>query len=247
MAESMGIGEPLHDEKLAQDYTSKFYAKRYSGTGFLFHARQATEMLEGVRMSDRHSDKILDVGCGNGFLSQLYPNFDVTGIDISDGMLAHNPHKWIKASADSIPFPDNSYDYVVCRSLLHHLEHPEEALKEMFRVLKPGGKWSCYDPLHGIVYNFIRSIFQHTDRFSHLHKSFNDQELKTMISSAGFKIKEVKYIGFLSYPLCAFPDIVDFRLPIWVGKLLMKIDDIISQTPIKKFAWSLMIKAEKPK
>jgi len=176
----MSRGEPI-SEKLVRDYTSILYQRRYSGTGFLFHAKQATEMLEGVRMSDRHSDAILDVGCGTGLISQLFPNFNVTGIDISDGMLAHNPHKWLKAPAEAIPFPDNHFDYVVCRSLLHHLEKPELGLKEMFRVLKPGGKWVCYDPHHNVIYEAIRHIFQHTDRFSHLHKSFNDKKLIDII------------------------------------------------------------------
>lgn len=243
----MSIGEP-NSEKLVQDYTSKWYRKRYSGTGFLFHARQACEMLSGVRMSDRHSDKILDVGCGTGFISQLYPNFDITGIDISDGMLAQNPHKWQKASVYEIPFPDNHFDYVVCRSLLHHLEDPVRGLKEMFRVLKPGGKWACYDPNHNVVYEFIRHIFQHTNRFSHLHKSFNDRALVNMIwDQGGFAITEVKYIGFLSYPLLAFPDIIDFHIPIGIGKLIMKLDELIAKTPVKRLAWSLMVKAEKPK
>ena len=110
----MSRGEPT-SEKLVQDYTSKFYTKRYSGSGFLYHARIATQMLEGVKMSDRISHKILDVGCGNGFLSQLYPNFDIIGVDISDGMLQHNPHKWIKAPAEDLPFEDDTFDFIVCR------------------------------------------------------------------------------------------------------------------------------------
>lgn len=242
----MSKGEPLANEKLAQDYTSTLYPKRYSGTGFLFHAHQATKMLDGVRMSDRKSDKILDVGCGTGLISQLFPNFDVTGIDISDGMLALNPHKWIKAPAEAIPFPDNHFDHVVCRSLLHHLEVPEQGLAEMFRVLKPGGKWSCYDPHHNVVYEAIRHIFQHTDRFSHLHHSFNDKQLFKMIEDAGFKIAEKNYIGFFAYPLLAFPDILNFHIPIGVGKMIMSLDDFISKTPLKKLSWSLMAKAVKP-
>src|SRR3990167_6886339 len=112
----MARGEPT-SEKLVQDYVSTMYEKRYSGTGFLYHARIVTQMLEGVKFRDgRFSDKILDVGCGIGFVSQLYPNFDITGIDISDGMLSRNPYKWVKALAEAIPFPDNHFDFVVCRS-----------------------------------------------------------------------------------------------------------------------------------
>jgi len=240
----MGRGEPT-DEKLVQDYTSKFYAKRYSGTGFLYHARIATDMLQGVRMTDRYSDKILDVGCGNGFVNQLFPNFDITGIDISDGMLAQNPHKWVKAPAEELPFPDNHFDYVVCRSLLHHLDNPLDGLIEMYRVLKPGGKWVCWDPNHGIIYEFIRHIFQHTDRFSHLHHSFKDEDLFAMIEEVGLKITEKRYIGYLAYPSLGFPDIINFHLPIGIGRALMGLDELISKTPLKKLSWSLMVKAVK--
>lgn len=240
----MSRGEPT-EEKLVQDYTSKFYAKRYSGVGFLYHARIVTDMLKGVKMSDRHSDKILDVGCGNGFISQLYPNFNIVGIDISDGMLAHNPQKWIKAPAEAIPFPDNHFDYVVCRSLLHHLEEPEQGLREMFRVLKPGGKWVCWDPNHNIVYETVRRIFQHTDRFSHLHHSFNDEDLFEMVECSGFNIKYKRYIGYLAYPIIGFPDIIDFKMPIWLGRLLIRIDDFIAKTPLRKLSWSLMVGAQK--
>ncbi len=202
-------------------------------------------MLDGVRMTDRHSDKILDVGCGNGFLSQLYPNFDITGIDISDGMLAHNPHKWIKASAEKIPFPDDTFDYVICRSLLHHLDSPLVGLMEMYRVLKSGGKFVCWDPNHGVIYEFIRRIFQHTDRFSHLHHSFNDETLFAMIEEAGFHVTEKRYIGYVAYPLLGFPDIIRFPIGIGIGRLLIKLDEFISTTRLKRLSWSLMVRAIK--
>lgn len=241
----MSRGEPK-SEKLVQDYTSTLYPKRYSGTGFLYHARIVTEMLNGVKLKDgKYSDKILDVGCGTGFVSTLYPSFDIVGIDISDGMLSHNPHKWVKASAEEIPFPDNHFDWVVCRSLLHHLDDPEVGLKEMYRVLKPGGTFVCWDPNHNIIYETIRHIFQHTDRFSHLHHSFNDQELFQIIDLAGFKITEKRYLGYLAYPLLGFPDIINFRIPIGVGKVIMKIDELIGKTIFNKLSWSLMIKGIK--
>ena len=138
-------GEPS-EEEMVQDYISKWYPKRYSGNGFLFHSRVVTDMLDGIKFKDgKSSDSVLDVGCGIGFVSQLYPNFDITGIDISDGMLSHNPHKWIKAPAENIPFPNDYFNFVLCRSLLHHLDEPELGLREMFRVTKPGGRWVCWE------------------------------------------------------------------------------------------------------
>jgi len=241
----MSRGEPT-SEKLVQDYTSSLYPKRYSGTGFLYHARIVTEMLNGVKLKDgKYSDKILDVGCGTGFVSQLYPSFDIVGIDISDGMLSHNPHKWLKAPAEAIPFPDNHFDWVVCRSLLHHLDDPVVGLREMYRVLKPGGTWVCWDPNHNALYETIRHIFQHTDRFSHLHHSFNDKQLFKLIEDCGLKITDKQYLGYLAYPSLAFPDIINFRIPIGIGKVIMKIDEFINKTIFKKLSWSLMVKAVK--
>lgn len=241
----MSRGEPT-DEKLVQDYTSKWYKERYSGTGFLYHSRIVTQMLEGIKFRDgRYSDTVLDVGCGVGLISQLYPNFDITGIDISDGMLEKNPYKWTKAPAEAIPFPDNHFDFVVCRSLLHHLDDPRLGLREMFRVLKPGGRFACWDPNHNVLYELVRHIFQRTDRFSHLHKSFTDTELFEMLEEVGFKITEKKYIGYLSYALLGFPDIIKFPISIGIGRKLIRLDDFIAKTPLKRLSWSLMAKAVK--
>jgi len=231
---------------MVQDYISKWYPKRYSGTGFLYHARVVEEMLEGIKFRDgRYSDRVIDVGCGIGFVSGLYPNFDIVGIDISDGMLERNPHKWIKASAEKIPFPDNSFDFVVCRSLLHHLEDPSVGMKEMARVLKPGGRWVCWETNFSILNDGIRRLSRLTPRFSHWHKNFSSKELKKTVRDSGLKISKSKYIGYLAYPLAGFPDIFDFHLPIWFGRSLMGIDDLISKTLLAPLAWSIMIKAEK--
>lgn len=241
----MAIGEPT-DEKLVQDYVSKWYSTRYSGTGFLYHARVVTDMLKGVKFRDgKTSDSILDTGCGTGFVSQLYPNFAITGIDISDGMLAQNPYKWIKASAESIPFPDNSFDFVICRSLLHHLENPSKGLEEMVRVLKPGGQWVCWEPNLSYWNDWVRKLSKLTKRFSHWHRSFLPHELVQMISTAGLTITEKKYHGHLAYPLLGFPDIWNTHLPLWLGRKLMTFDEVLSRTPLAVTGWATMIRATK--
>lgn len=228
-----------------QDWVAKYYPKRYSGSGFLYHSKIVTEMLDGVRMSDRRSDKVLDVGCGIGFVSQLYPNFDITGIDLSEEMLKRNPFKWRRMDAEKMDFPDNHFDYVICRSLLHHLDNPSAGLREMHRVLKPGGTWVCWDPNYSFFSELFRAAARHTDRFSHVHKNFKYEEFRTLIEGVRFKVKEVKFIGFLAYPLCGFPDIKDFKIPLGLAKALIGVDDFIGKTPLKKLAWSIMIKATK--
>ena len=240
----MPIGEPT-DEQLVQDYVSRFYQERYSGTGFLYHSRIVTQMLEGIKFRDgRYSDKVLDVGCGIGFVSQLYPNFDITGIDISDEMLKRNSYHWLKAPAEDIPFPDDTFDFVICRSLLHHLEVPSKGLAEMVRVLKPGGKWVCWEPNLSFWNDWIRKLAKLTRRFSHWHRNFSPQELVSLINESGLRITEKKYHGHLAYPF-GFPDILNTRMPLWIVRKLMWVDDILAKTPINKMGWAVLIKAVK--
>ena len=95
--------------------------------------------------------KILDVGTGNGSLALLFAEMghEVVGIDISEEMLSVaiekakergvNPDLRI-GDAESLDFEDESFDAVVSRIVLWTLPHPEKAISEWRRVLKPSGK-----------------------------------------------------------------------------------------------------------
>src|SRR3989344_1328182 len=80
--------------------------------------------------------RILDIGSGpnggryrNFFLGKNYVTLDINP--------DYNPD--IVGSAEKIPAPDNSFDGIVCFQVLDDLKNPIEAVKEMRRVLKPGG------------------------------------------------------------------------------------------------------------
>jgi SAM-dependent methyltransferase len=83
---------------------------------------------------------MLEVGAGSGFFSAaLCRAFDLWCLDFSENMLALNPmppDRKIQGLAEKLPFPDESYDIVFCGNLLHHLESPLDAVREMKRVAK---------------------------------------------------------------------------------------------------------------
>lgn len=100
---------------------------------------------------------VLDIACGTGeferLLLQDHPNQRIVGIDISAEMLAiaqqklqHHPHVILRqGSVTAIPCADASFDVVVCASSFHYFDRPLDALSEMKRVLKPGGKLVILD------------------------------------------------------------------------------------------------------
>lgn len=90
---------------------------------------------------------VLDVACGTGDLSLdlLRRGHRVTGVDFSEQMLALARRKaaaarFQLADAEALPFPDATFDAVTCAFGIRNFVHLEQGLREMLRVLKPGGR-----------------------------------------------------------------------------------------------------------
>lgn len=104
----------------------------------------------------------IDIGCGLGYLGYTYwPYFGkggrYIGVDRSKSLLedaANGAKAWAQGGnaefkigdAYNLPFENDLGDWVMCQTLLMHLEKPKEAIKEMIRVLKPGGLFMCKEP-----------------------------------------------------------------------------------------------------
>jgi len=82
--------------------------------------------------------KTLDVGCSDGASLSFYDNVDIEGIEIEED-LVKIAKKWGKvrvASAENLPYKDNSFETVVCSDVIEHVDNREKALKEIERVAK---------------------------------------------------------------------------------------------------------------
>ena len=110
-----------------------------------------------------HNGSMLDVGCGEGRhifgVMQEYPMMKCVGLDMDDDSLKKAAEgysyfesisevgaEFIKGSAYSLPFPDNTFDLIVCSEVLEHLHEYHDAVIEINRVLKPGGKFFASVP-----------------------------------------------------------------------------------------------------
>ncbi|MBI4973947.1 methyltransferase domain-containing protein [Candidatus Roizmanbacteria bacterium] len=108
-------------------------------------------------LNPKPNSSLLDVGCGSGILIQkllsLNRNMKLYGLDITPKMVEvakkkfkNNPNVEItQGSAINMPYENNSFDYVTCASSFHHHPDPLQSVKEMVRVLKPGGKLLILD------------------------------------------------------------------------------------------------------
>jgi SAM-dependent methyltransferase len=82
---------------------------------------------------DVEGKRILDVGCGDRPYAELFP--DAVGFDVPG-----NPHADLHGSIEAIPVDDASFDVVLCLQVLEHVADPAAAVRELRRVVAPGGR-----------------------------------------------------------------------------------------------------------
>ena len=137
--------EPMSKPTLnAQVEAAKAYEDLFVGA---LTGQWAPKIADSAQV--RRGQRVLDVACGTGVLartisSRTGPTGYVAGLDPNLGMLAVAEElapavDWQQGTAESLPFPDNSFDYVVSQFGLMFFTDRERALREMLRVLNLGG------------------------------------------------------------------------------------------------------------
>jgi len=143
--------------------TIRWWAPAYDALSWAMSLGQEPAIRrETIRIAAlQKGDKVLDVGCGTGTMAvaawrKVRPDGTVTGIDASPEMaeLARRKAKNKGARADfqvapieQLPFESGSFDVVLSTFMLHHLPEDlkEQGFAEIFRVLKPGGRFLAVD------------------------------------------------------------------------------------------------------
>src|SRR5262245_2882313 len=134
-----------------QDVT-RVYARWAPVYDFVFGAVFARARRAAIAASDRVGGRILEVGIGTGLSLPYYSRHSrIVGIDLSEEMLRKarrrvadrrlgNVESLAVMDAEHLDFPDASFDVVVAHYVVNTVPHPEAALDEFARVLKPGGE-----------------------------------------------------------------------------------------------------------
>jgi ArsR family transcriptional regulator len=135
---------------------------------------------------------IADLGAGEGTVAQLLARRarEVIAVDNSEKMVefgstlarkhgVHNLH-YRKGDLEALPIEDESVDVAFFSQSLHHAQHPEQAVAEAFRILKPGGRV--------VVLDLVKHNFEEArELYADLWLGFTQVELQRLMRRAGFK------------------------------------------------------------
>ena len=151
-----------------------------------------------------HDGLMLDVGCGEGRhifgVMQDYPDMKCIGLDMDKDSLnkAEEGYEYfksisnagvdfLKGSAYSLPFPNDSFDLIVCSEVLEHLHEYNDAIREIHRVLKPRGKFYASVPASWPEKICWRLSKDYQNQPGGHLRIFNQKKLVSEIKNSGFK------------------------------------------------------------
>ena len=204
--EPCGTSEEIVEERPrhSREWFEAVEAYRYEVEPFIHSVAQFT----------RHRDrKVLEIGVGAGtdHLQFARAGADLYGVDLTDAAIETTKtrlalyglsSKLQRIDAETLPFPDATFDVVYSWGVIHHADHPEDILKEVVRVLKPGGRfigmfyrsrsltvarvWIKHALLRGKPWIAPRrAVYDHVESVG--TKCYTDRELTRMFSAAGFR------------------------------------------------------------
>jgi ubiquinone/menaquinone biosynthesis C-methylase UbiE len=139
-----------------------------------------------------------DIGAGAGFVTEglLERGLRIIAVDRSEAMLAEMKNRFGEGGAveyrigeaEFLPLEDSSVDYVFANMFLHHVEAPPAAIREMARILKPGGRLVITD-LDRHEFDFLRR--EHCDRWM----GFDRPDVARWFAEAGLVDVEIDCVG----------------------------------------------------
>ncbi|WP_368996406.1 demethylmenaquinone methyltransferase [Caldifermentibacillus hisashii] len=222
--------EQSKEEKVHRVFENIYqqYDKMNSIISFRQHIRWRKDTMK--QMNVQKGKKALDVCCGTAdwtiaMSKAIGENGEVIGLDFSENMLKvgreklvkehiHNA-KLVQGNAMELPFPDNSFEYVTIGFGLRNVPDYMQVLREMHRVLKPGGVVACLETsqptmfgfrqIYYFYFHYIMPLFgklfaKSYQEYSWLQESaraFPDaKKLVSMFETAGFDhVTYKKYFG----------------------------------------------------
>ena len=175
------------------------------------------EFVEKIcrEVTDRRP-RILDVGCGTGAnLLMLSKYGDAEGVDVSEDALAFCRERGLEkvrlGAGEELPYEDATFDLVTAFDVVEHMDDDLAGLREMRRVLRPGGRVLLFVPAFMFLWGVQDDVSNHRRRY-------RLPELRRVLEEAGFEIERTTYAN------------ITFFLPILLVRKLMRLTGIKTES-----------------
>ncbi|WP_418747964.1 class I SAM-dependent methyltransferase [Frisingicoccus sp.] len=186
------------------------FAKLYSPIMEKSSSRLYRDICDRIRPNLNREMNVLELACGTGQLS--YPLSGRVHLweatDFSEAMIAeakkNNTSRRLHFSvqdATALPYAPESFDAVVISNALHIMPHPEKALSEIRRVLKPGGALFAPTFIHGESTGFRLRVKLMEPAGFHTYHKWNAEEFMAFIARHGFEVIHQETLGGSLAPL----------------------------------------------
>ena len=202
-------------------------------------ARWSTVLLELV--APQAGERVLDLACGTGIVartaaSMVQPGGEVFGVDFNPAQIAtarsiDSSIEWREGDAGSLPFTDQEFDLVVCQQGFQFFPDGVQAVKEIHRVLKPGGRvgiavWSSIEKCPGypaLVHALERRVGSSAAGLIHIWG--DSVEVRRLFADGGFPDADVVTLSNDAI----FASAEEFTRSIVVGSIMRRTDAQFSE------------------
>jgi len=194
-------------------YEDNYFVTSQSDWKRELKVREAEKRLDFIAEHSLNDvEEFLDLGCGEGYVLKeaLKRKWNTYGLDIAVNLTSDVDKEKIHYFCGNLfdaNYPDNHFDAIYMDSVLEHIDYPVKTLKEIFRILKPGGLFFTIVPNEDCLENRIKKILYAITLRQHLYgvikpfyppyhiHGFNEQSIRKALELSCFKVVDFTTFG----------------------------------------------------